>query len=79
MFLEKYGDPTATRHQDVTTRGGARLDDESLEWVGERIVIRLSRFAGKMTDGRFEASTKAEDDKRTERIKGLLKKGKEGL
>ncbi len=79
MFVEKYGEPTATRHRDVTTRGGARLDDESLEWVGDNVVLRLSRFTGKVTEGGFEASTKAEDDKRTERSKALLKKGKEGL
>jgi hypothetical protein len=79
MFTEKYGPPTATTAGEVTNRAGARLENERLEWVGERVVIRLSRIGGRLDMGTFSASTRAADDALTERTKALLKKGKDNL
>ena len=79
MFVEKYGEPTSTKEAELSNRVGGRFTNESLVWHGDKVIIRLSRYGSKITDGLFEVITRAEDDKRTERMKALQQKGKGAL
>jgi len=80
MFVEKYGVPTRVTTTNVVTYGGANLTNESLLWMGKKVVIRLSRFDNQITTyGGFEASTRAAYDARVERLKAAQKKGKDAL
>jgi hypothetical protein len=79
MFVEKYGTPTGSRSAPVMTRAGEKLTNEALEWIGEKIVIRLTRFGGRSAEGSWEVLTRSEEDKRTERMKAVQQKGKRAL
>jgi hypothetical protein len=63
MFVEKYGEPTSTSSKEIGTRSGARLANELLEWMGQKVVLRLERFGGRNTEGAGTVSLRSETDK----------------
>ena len=78
-FVERYGEPTAQRSQDVQNRMGARFENEILEWNGEKVIINLQKYSSNLTDSRATIQTVEGRRARLERFREKVKEGKKDL
>lgn len=51
IFIERYGQPTATETQPVRTNAGVEYQNEVLIWTGAAIDARLQKYSGTVTEG----------------------------
>lgn len=51
IFIEKYGEPASREASEVHNRMGAAFQQEELDWKGQTVVVSLSRFGSKLTQG----------------------------
>ena len=51
VFIKKYGLPTDTKNMTVKTMAGVEYENEILEWEGNKIILRLRKFGGKIDQG----------------------------
>lgn len=51
IFIERYGQPTATETQPVRTNAGVEYQNETLIWTGTAIEVRLQKYAGTVAEG----------------------------
>jgi hypothetical protein len=58
LFIERHGEPTQAKQSTVKNAMGASFENELLIWVGERTVIRLERYSGKITESFAVMATK---------------------
>lgn len=57
VFVEKYGPPKTTKHEELQNRMGARFDNEMLSWAGKDVEIDLARYGSDLTKGHASIST----------------------
>lgn len=73
-FLDKFGKPHAENHDELENRMGAKFDNAAYLWSGDKIVIRMVRYADDLNTGvatfttpefeaKVEAKMKAEREK----------------
>ena len=58
IFIARYGEPTARRTQPIGS-GDRRVENEILEWTGERMSIELRRFHRGTEQGAGTVRTRA--------------------
>jgi hypothetical protein len=51
IFIERYGQPTATETQPVKTTAGVEYENETLIWTGSAIEVRLQKYADTVASG----------------------------
>jgi hypothetical protein len=79
IFIDRYGPPTSSRSEGVQNRMGAKYENEILEWTGETVNIRLSRYGSKLTDSSGTIETRAAAQNRREQFEKKVKEGKKDL
>ncbi|MGH7782330.1 MAG: hypothetical protein ACREO5_00575 [Candidatus Binatia bacterium] len=57
-FIERYGPPTTTMEETLTTGMGVKYRNRKHRWVGEKILIYLDQYFGKITTGLANLTTK---------------------
>lgn len=70
IFIERYGEPTEHRTEEVKTKGGGSYADEILVWLGNSVEVNIRRYSNSINDGGalvadrawLEAEKKAEDE-----------------
>lgn len=50
-FIDRYGQPHARKTETVTTRAGAKLDNEVLTWSGVKTWTTISRYGSRIDEG----------------------------
>jgi hypothetical protein len=79
IFVERYGEPTSTRTEELQNRMGAKFENEILEWSGEKVYILLQRYGSEITDGLATIRTRAGFDEEVSQRMKKLKEGKKDL
>lgn len=79
VFVERYGEPTPRRSEMVQHNVGAKLENEILEWSGEKVYIRLQRYTGKLRGGSARIMTQAGRAEELRKFHEQLKRGKNDL
>jgi hypothetical protein len=78
-FVERYGEPTERRTQEIQNRMGARFENELLEWKGEKVLIDLRRYSSRVTESNATIRTVEGWRARLERFREKAKEGKKDL
>lgn len=78
-FAEKYGKASTSRDEEIKTRGGLEAMSRILEWRGEKVKVRLERYAGSIAHGSAELITLEEEEFQLRRIKNRGKTGAKDL
>jgi hypothetical protein len=79
IFVDRYGKPAEERSEPVQTRTGAKYDNVILTWTGDKAVIRLERFASRITDSFASIETRARHDREIGKLRDRVKEGKKDL
>lgn len=75
IFAERYGSPTESKEEEMKTRGGLSFTNFIREWVGERVLISLKRYEGKITEAGATIQLKSDFEEAMKRIEERRKKG----
>lgn len=78
-FLEKYGKPSQKKETPVQTKMGALYTNEELNWEGANILIVLSKYSSKITEGAATFGTKEWNKYLLERAKQKSRKAASDL
>jgi hypothetical protein len=79
IFIDRYGQPTERRQEQVETKMGYKAMNETLYWFGDKVIIRLSRYAGTIEDGSGSVYLKEELDRLERERASEIRKGKDKL
>jgi hypothetical protein len=73
VFQVKYGEPPRLETTRITTRGGTRYDNETLNWDGRKVSVSLQRYGDSLERGSatlfLNSYVEAEEKKRQEKLK----------
>jgi hypothetical protein len=79
LFVERYGAPTHRRSERVQANIGGKSENEILEWSGQKVYIRLQRYAGRLKGGSARIMTQAGRAEELRKFHEQLKRGKNDL
>lgn len=73
ILIEKYGAPSRTGTERVTSGAGAVLSSETLAWLGDRVTIDLKERSGKVTDSLVVFSSRDVVNRHAKAASGVTK------
>ena len=79
IFVERYGQPTEERNEEIQTSTGARYQNTVLKWSGNKVVIQLERYGSQITASFASLQTRARYERELERLRERVKEGKKDL
>ena len=79
ILTERYGKPTSIEKSTWMSKGGVRVDNSTVKWIGREIHITITEHGSKIDETDLSYTTKVWRDKLAERRKEQFKKAVKDL
>ncbi|HZA53967.1 MAG TPA: hypothetical protein VE616_06940 [Candidatus Udaeobacter sp.] len=76
---ERYGKPTTTEHPVWMSKGGVKLENDVMRWVGNEVTIEARKIGPKMDNSTVDYTTKAFREAQAQRGKKDIQDAAKGL